>query len=492
MTTPSSARSSAPNLPDSKKSSTFELRDIPVGESQWQTSRSDLGEARDLIDSRRLSLIDQSQGLHGPGLTPPESLLDRHESQLPPVDVGKDAYLFLAACFVLEGVVWGFAFTFGVFQEYYSTHEPFVGEKNVAVVGTTALGIMYLDLPVVFAVLQAFPRFKRWATSIGLVIMCLGLALSSFSSTTTHLIITQGIVYAVGGSLAYSPTILYMDEWFAKRKGLAFGIMWAGTGLSGVILPIVMQELLAKWGFATTLRIWAIACFILTAPLVFYVKPRLPLSQTTRVRTFNLCFLYQAPFTLLQAGNILESLGFFLPNIYLPTYARSVLGTSSLLASLTIVVYNVASVFGCVLMGFIVDRVPVTTCILISTVGATVGVFVLWGLALNLPLLYVFCVVYGLFAGSFTSTWPGIMRDVTTKMRGAVDPGMVFACLAAGRGIGNVVSGPLSEALVGKTEGWHAGWAYGSGFGALIVFTGVSAALGGLSCVGRLVVPRWV
>ncbi|KAF4301587.1 Major facilitator superfamily [Botryosphaeria dothidea] len=487
MTTPSSARSSAANLPDSKKSSTFELRDTPVGESQWRTN---LGEARDLPDSRRLSLIDQSQGLRGPGLTPPESLLDRHESQLPPVDGGKDAYLFLAACFVLEGVVWGFAFTFGVFQEYYSTHEPFIGEKNVAVVGTTALGIMYLDLPVVFAVLQAFPRFKRWATSIGLVIMCLGLALSSFSSTTTHLIITQGIVYAVGGSLAYSPTILYMDEWFAKRKGLAFGIMWAGTGLSGVILPIGMQELLAKWGFATTLRIWAIACFILTAPLVFYVKPRLPLSQTTRVRTFNLRFLYQAPFTLLQTGNILESLGFFLPNIYLPTYARSVLGTSSLLASLTIVVYNVASVFGCILMGIIVDRVPVTTCILISTVGATVGVFVLWGLALNLPLLYVFCVVYGLFAGSFTSTWPGIMRDVTTKMRGAVDPGMVFACLAAGRGIGNVVSGPLSEALVGKTEGWHAGWAYGSGFGALIVFTGVSAALGGLSCVGRLVMPR--
>lgn len=119
MTTPSSARSSAPNLPDSKKSSTFELRDIPVGESQWQTSRSDLGEARDLIDSRRLSLIDQSQGLHGPGLTPPESLLDRHESQLPPVDVGKDAYLFLAACFVLEGVVWGMR----------NTNEAFFGQR---------------------------------------------------------------------------------------------------------------------------------------------------------------------------------------------------------------------------------------------------------------------------------------------------------------------------------------------------------------------------
>lgn len=252
-----------------------------------------------------------------------------------------------------------------------------------------------------------------------------------------------------------------------------------------------MQWLLNTYGFSTTLRIWGITCFILTAPFTFYVKPRLPLSQATYVRTFNLRFLYRAPFTLLQAGNILESLGFFLPNIYLPTYARSVVGASSLLASLTIVLYNVASVFGCVLMGFIVDRLAVTTCILISTVGATLGVFALWGAALNLPLLYVFCVVYGLFAGSFTSTWPGIMRDVTVRMRGAVDPGMVFACLAAGRGIGNVVSGPLSEALVGKGADWHGELAYGSGFGPLIVFTGVSAALGGLSCVGR-VVPNWL
>lgn len=253
-----------------------------------------------------------------------------------------------------------------------------------------------------------------------------------------------------------------------------------------------MQWLLNTYGFSTTLRIWSITCFILTAPFTFYVKPRIPLSQAPYVRTFNLRFLYRAPFTLLQAGNILESLGFFLPNIYLPTYARSVVGATSLLASLTIVLYNVASVFGCVLMGCLVDRLPVTTCILISTVGATVGVFVLWGTALNLPLLYIFCVVYGLFAGSFTCTWSGVMRDVTVRMRGAVDPGMVFACLAAGRGIGNVVSGPLSEALMGKGADWHAELAYGSGFGPLIVFTGVSAALGGLSCVGRVVVPNWL
>jgi len=34
----------------------------------------------------------------------------------------------------------GFPFSYGVFQEYYSTHEPFVSEPfGIAAIGTTAL-----------------------------------------------------------------------------------------------------------------------------------------------------------------------------------------------------------------------------------------------------------------------------------------------------------------------------------------------------------------
>lgn len=57
----------------------------------------------------------------------------------PPADTGKDAWLFLAACFMMEALVWGFPFTFGLFQEYYSTHEPFASQGNTAVIGTCAM-----------------------------------------------------------------------------------------------------------------------------------------------------------------------------------------------------------------------------------------------------------------------------------------------------------------------------------------------------------------
>lgn len=36
-----------------------------------------------------------------------DSINDRAEFSLPPVDRGKDAWMFLAACFVMEALVWG-------------------------------------------------------------------------------------------------------------------------------------------------------------------------------------------------------------------------------------------------------------------------------------------------------------------------------------------------------------------------------------------------
>lgn len=412
-------------------------------------------------------------------------------------------------------------------------------------------GIMYLDTPLIMGLLRRFPREGRWSPIFGLLIMCLGLALSSFSTNVTHLIITQGIFYGIGGSIAYSPCIVYLDEWFVKRKGLAYGIMWSGTGLAGVILPLLLEYLLGTYGFKTTLRLWACLVFVLTTPLAYFIKPRLPIRQPLQgtpsmgsmyhTQPFNFRFLLSKQFMLYQVTNVVEAMGFFLPGIYLPSYAHASLQASSYTAALTLLLVNVASVFGCVAMGSLIDRLHVTTCILLSTIGTTLGTFLLWGFSVNMPVLYLFCIVYGFFAGSFTSAWPGIMREIarmeaenaaignnntnntTTNNdlpsvnhdsnrssltaagsdassvehgyggssgngsgNSVTDPIMVFAFLALGRGVGNVVSGPLSEALVrglpwqGKALG-----GYGSGYGGLIAFTGVTAFLGGGSYIWK-------
>ena len=121
---------------------------------------------------------------------------------------------------------------------------------------------------------------------------------------------------------------------------------------------------------------------------------------------------------------------------------------------------------------------------LISTIGTTASVLLLWGLADSLPTLYVFALAYGLFACSWATTWPGIVRDVQKKKENA-DLGMIFASLAAGKGIGNIASGPLSEALLRAASWGSARFGYGSGFGILIAFTGATAFCGGCSFAAR-------
>ena len=345
---------------------------------------------------------------------------------------------------------------------------------------------MYLGAPFTTVFLQRYPSHRRQCCVLGLCVMTLALIASSFSSRVWHLIFTQGILYGIGGSMLHMPAIIFLDEWFIARKGTAFGIMWAGTGFSGVCVPLILNWGLNKYSHAIMLRAWAIVLVLLTGPLLFYVKPRLPVSAATHARCLDFSFLRSTTFLVLQAGNILEGLGFFIPNIYLPTYART-LGLSPTAGTVTVSLFNTTSVFGQLTLGSLVDRLHVTTVIFISTVGATISVFFFWGFSTSLPLLCVFSLAYGLFAGGFTSTWPGVIQEVK-KSDHRAETGLMFGLLCAGRGVGSVVSGPLSEALLSDRPWVGEAFAgYGSGYGGLIVFTGVSALLSGVSFLSRRV-----
>jgi MFS family permease len=408
----------------------------------------------------------------------------------PPVDRGRKAWTMLAACWGVEAMTFGFGFSFGVFQNYYSTHEPFASAGNIAAIGTTATGFLYLGTPFVVILCRWFPRQARWFTLAGLFIASLALAMSSFCTTVPALIITQGMLFGIGGCFAYCPSTLYIDEWFVHRKGLAYGITWGAAGAGGAVFPPMLEALLNRFGFQTTVRICAGILFVAAAPLSFLIKPRLPYDVTADIehKPLNIRFAASKRMALHQLVNVVQATGYFLPSIYLPSYASSTFGTSPFLSALTVMLVNLSASFGLMIMGTLSDRLTVTTCMFISASGVATSVLLLWGLSSSLPALYVFCVLYGLFAGSWSSTWPGIMRDMTQRSEqewyGKVDPVMVQGHLCVGRGLGNIVSGPLSGALI-KGMPWQgqAIGGYGSGFGPLIVYTGVTASFSGLNFV---------
>ncbi|KAF8862774.1 putative MFS monocarboxylate transporter [Acephala macrosclerotiorum] len=406
---------------------------------------------------------------------------EENEAVIPRAD-GARAWLTLAECFMIEGLTWGFAFSFGVFQLYYTTHSPFAQQLHIAVIGTCSTGVMYLIAPISLYILEAWPSVRRRSSFMGLFISSSALAAASFSTHTWHLILTQGVLYAIGGSLLYSPTTFYIDDWFKDKKGLASGIMWAGSGTFGLIFPFPLKWLLNRYGFATTLRVCSIGLPVLCAPLIYFLKPRSPAPSRSQPISYD--FFTTRTHICLQLCNFFESMGYLFPSIYLPSYANS-LSLPENSGALLVALLNLFSTLGSFAFGALCDRFPVTTVITISTVGATTSVFLLWGFAIELHILIIFTACYGFFAGGFSVIWWGMMKEVKEKCSTA-KTGPLMGCFAAGRGLGAILGGLLSGPLLrqGRLNGRMGS---GTEYGVLIIFTGVSAAFGVLCWIPRLV-----
>lgn len=161
-------------------------------------------------------------------------------------------------------------------RDYYINNEPISSHPaGISAVGTTCSvsldsrsgtshvndvkSILYLAAPPFFVAFRRWPRFCRWCPPFGLVIAVLAIGLSSFATSVWQLILTQGVLLGLGGCFLYFPIYTFIDQWFVRRKGFAYGVMWAGSGCGGLSGPLVMNWGLSRFGSQTLLRGWSIA-----------------------------------------------------------------------------------------------------------------------------------------------------------------------------------------------------------------------------------------
>jgi MFS family permease len=88
---------------------------------------------------------------------------------------------------------------------------------------------MYIIGLVLSPIYKRWPRLRNRSAYVGLPIIALSLIAASFANSVWQLMLTQGILYGFGGSIIYYPTLLLLDEWFIRKKGFAFGVMWVSA-----------------------------------------------------------------------------------------------------------------------------------------------------------------------------------------------------------------------------------------------------------------------
>ncbi|KZP33374.1 MFS general substrate transporter [Athelia psychrophila] len=423
--------------------------------------------------------------------------LVRNESILAPVDGGFGAWSFLAAAFLVETIVWGFPSAFGVFLAEYLKNPVYLSQPGATsllpLIGSLSTGIIYCSGVVIYPFTSRYPQWRRTLILVGGFICFASLFGASYATTVNQLVALQGVLYAIGGSLLYAPCLCYVSEWFVKKQGLANGVLSAGTAVGGLILPFIIPRLVAVHGASTALRYLSIAIGISLIPCYPFLKGRLPVARVQGPAARGApdrAWLTSAPFWLLAAVSTMQGFGYFVPILWLPTFASN-LDISDSNSSLTLAVLNGASAVGRVVMGYASDNIDPWLLIL-STLGTSaLATFILWGVLSNsFAGLLAFGLVYGVMAGGFTSLWPAIVRPIAKDDVALITS--LYGYLLLTRGIGNIASTPVSNALLRTNQSvsipYHhtkTGFAVGEGrYENVIIYVGICFAAASVISVG--------
>ena len=384
--------------------------------------------------------------------------------------------------------------SYGVFQEYYSDQWTLEGNQaTTGIIGTTSNGVMYLSMPFLFALFtKRWARKRQTAALCGAALACLSFLISSFSTNVWHLVATQGVLAALGCALVYSPMTLSLGEWFnTSNRAVAYGVVLSSKNIVGSVCPFVFRALLDRYGFRVALRTW-VAILAGTSVLAIYLIPTHRTSLLAggqRSRKIPWSFLKHRTFHIYGIAVMLQSSGYGIPQTYLNTYAHEVTLLSQTSATLLLTLFNIPGIVSSTFFGYLSDNKRFTlsaaAVTAISAFSSALSSFLLWGLTSqgSMALLVMFSMTFGFFAGGYSGTWGGVINELESeaaRSNEAIDAGMLYGLLNGARGIGYVSGGlagvPLLQA---GSMGSIGKFGYGTAYGPLIIFTGLSTVFGG-------------
>ncbi|KIY65741.1 MFS general substrate transporter [Cylindrobasidium torrendii FP15055 ss-10] len=411
-----------------------------------------------------------------------------HESSLAPVDRGVGAVSFLFAAFFVEGIIWGFPSAYGVFLDYYLNDPRYATQSGAStllpIIGPISSGIIYCSGVCINPFMSRYPYHRRTSMWLGVICCFASLFGASYATRIEALVVLQGVLYAVGGSLLYIPCISYLSEWFVERRGFAQGVLFAGTSVGGLLLPLTLPHLIDKLGITVTLRALAVAILIILIVLVPFVRPRIPDSrtQTRAPAPVSNEWMTHTSLWVALASNTMQGFGYFVPIVWLPTFAREV-HTDSGKRALTVALLNGAAVVGRVSVGYLSDIFEPWTIAVGTLLSTSVATFILWGLlSKTFAGVIAYGIVYGVLASGWTSLWAGFVRPVAKHNPRLVTA--LYSYFLFSRGLGNILSTPISAALIKQTTTTMAHFPMTGRYENMIIYVGTCFAGAAGLCLG--------
>ncbi|KAH9812330.1 hypothetical protein DFH28DRAFT_899460 [Melampsora americana] len=163
----------------------------------------------------------------------------------------------------------------------------------------------------------------------------------------------------------------------------------------------------------------------------------------------GLADLCRAYITLLP---FLQSLAFFVPIVYIPSFAKSIGHAGGIYLG----IFSGTSIFGQMIVGTLSDYWDVSWLIGITSITSAASILGLWRFCNGILMLASFTTIYGLAAGGYSCLWQRFVNLIDPEDS---NPANLIVIFVTCRGIANIATGPIAGTLLSsassETHGYH-------------------------------------
>ncbi|KAE8363024.1 major facilitator superfamily domain-containing protein [Aspergillus caelatus] len=369
-----------------------------------------------------------------------------------PPDGGFMAWWHVFLCHMVFFNTWGLANSYGVFQQHY-TETLGHSASDIGWIGGIQMFLMLFGG--VFSGRASDAGYFRHCFVTGVIMQVFGLCMASLSTRYYEILLSQAVCVGIGSGLVFTPGLSIMGSYFQKYRSVAVGLSAAGAATGGMVYPATTNALLnhSNIGFPWTMRILALIMLVTHIPSVVGYRPYLPPRSTGPVVEWSA--FREWPFVFFTTSMFLNFWGLYMAFYYLGIFAREQIHLKESINLL--VVLNGVGVLGRSSPCFIGERFTGIVNITIFCSAISAICVYCWVAIGDLPGLYAWAVVYGIFAGATQALLPALAtrqtKDITKvgTRTGMVLTIVSFSCLTA-----PAIQGALIQACGGDYLGAQA------------------------------------
>lgn len=146
--------------------------------------------------------------------------------------------------------------SFGVFQEYYLTHQ-LIDQTPTAVSWIGSIQLCFCPLLGCISGPLFDAGYLKLLIAIGGSLYVFCMMMTSIATEYYQFVLAHGIGVGLGMGLIFSPSVSTLSHHFAKSRyrTLAYGCQASGSALAGVTIPIALRYLFPAVGFGWGMRI---------------------------------------------------------------------------------------------------------------------------------------------------------------------------------------------------------------------------------------------